>query len=337
MGESEKPFDFVLIEDDLIDYGPTKGKAAGHHVIEKGNISGYIRAEMVTLTPVQVACGLIKLVRVRKDEGWTEEIASDHYRIRGSAVIPGSSLKGAIRAVAEAISPSCLAVQEGRVRSKTPKKLGQCSIKEGKICPACRIFGTMGYQGAARFHDVLIPPKSLIMARVPILWSPGGKDKRDLASLYLEEDGYVKGRKFYHHARQAGGPDARVAVKRGVRAEVKVMLHNLSEPDLGLLLTAMGCHPLKRFPIKIGAGKPVGLGSIEMKPVEIGLIQRDQIIRSGRLGGMRKISGDEMWKLISKWVSAAERKGSILPDPLEDIIGIYDRRGLENEAPSGVY
>ncbi len=337
MRGAEKPFDFVLIEDDLIDHGPARDKAAGHHMIERGRTSGYIKAVMIALTPIQVACGLMKPVRVRKKGRWTEEIASDHYRIRDNAVIPGSSLKGAIRAVAEAISPSCLAVQERRTRSSAPKKLRQCSIKGGRICPACRIFGTMGYQGLARFHDVALPPRSLIMARVPILWQPGGKDKRKLASLYLEEDGYVKGRKFYHHAQYARGPDARVAVKKGVRAEMKVTFENLSEPELGLLIAAMGCHPLKRFPIKIGAGKPVGLGSVEVEPIEMGILQRDQITGTGRLGKMKRISGDEMWKLIARWTSAAEREGTISGESLERLAEIYDKGGLEHNAPSGIY
>ncbi|MCD6508617.1 hypothetical protein J7M22_18605 [Candidatus Poribacteria bacterium] len=337
MRESEKPFDFVMIEEDLIDHGPARDKAAGHHVIKEDRISGYIRAEMVTLTPVQVACGLMKPVRVKKRGEWTEEVALDHYRVRDGAVIPGSSVKGAVRAVAEAISPSCLAVQERRTRPNAPKRLRQCSIKGNGICPACRIFGTMGYQGQARFHDIVIPPKSLIMARVPILWKPGGKDERKLASLYIEEDGFIRGRKFYYHARYAERDDARVAVKKGVTAEMKVSFQNLSESEFGLLIAAMGCHPLKRFPIKIGAGKPVGLGSVEIKPIEIGLLQRDQIARTGRMGGMKRTSDDEMWNLISRCVFAAERDGTILPDPLEDVVGIYDRVGLENQAPSGPY
>jgi CRISPR/Cas system CSM-associated protein Csm3 (group 7 of RAMP superfamily) len=335
--QAEKPYDFVPLSEELIDDGPAREKVIGHHRLEERRLSGYLKFSIETLTPLQVASGMIELVKVKKGDSQKEELASTHASSRGRAVIPGTSIKGAIRAIAEAISPSCFTVREGRTRSKIPDDLTQCDPKEGEICPACRLFGTRSYQGLVWFHDIPVPPGSSVIARTPLLWKPGGRDKNRLAGLYLNEDGYVEGRKFYYHARPASGPDARVSVKRGTRITTRVNFENLSEPELGLLVAAMGCHPSKRFPIKLGGGKPVGLGSVRLEIIEMGIIRSDMLRSKGRLGGIREMTDTELNEMIGKWVSEAERKGLILAEAFEDLADIYDPGGLEYPAPSGVY
>ena len=66
-------------------------------------------------------------------------------------VIPGSSLKGAIRSVVEAISESCVSKTVKKVRDAFPteyKFFNEC--QQDNLCVACRMFGAMGFQGKYR-------------------------------------------------------------------------------------------------------------------------------------------------------------------------------------------
>ncbi|MFN3929342.1 MAG: RAMP superfamily CRISPR-associated protein, partial [Thermoflexus sp.] len=67
----------------------------------------------------------------------------------GQLIIPGTSIKGAVRSVVEAISNSCVKLITSRER--LPPSHQPCD--EDALCPACRLFGVTGYRGRAHFAD----------------------------------------------------------------------------------------------------------------------------------------------------------------------------------------
>src|ERR1700752_3785470 len=97
---------------------PKREKPAGHDRALEQRLTGWLDIELETLTPLHVASGITDFVK----GGGREQLAllqvsigrfhvSDPDKIVSRAVLPGSSIKGAVRSLAEALSPSCLLVQ----------------------------------------------------------------------------------------------------------------------------------------------------------------------------------------------------------------------------------
>jgi hypothetical protein len=76
-----------------------------------------------------------------------EELVLDVVRrgAEGMPVIPGSSLKGAVRQVYELLTPSCDPFERGSAcRPRPPRP---------RACPACSLFGGLGLAGRASFQE----------------------------------------------------------------------------------------------------------------------------------------------------------------------------------------
>jgi CRISPR/Cas system CSM-associated protein Csm3 (group 7 of RAMP superfamily) len=212
-------------------------------------------------------------------------------------LIPGSSIKGAVRSIVEAITRSCIRITQGRHRPYIPQGYGGC-MSVNDLCIACRLFGAQDYQGHVSFEDAVAPKGSLVLLGTPLLWTPA-RGGRGLPPRYLERD-RAKGRKFYRHARPPSGVDPRACIKSGAELPLRIHFLNLSEAELGVLLTALGQHPDHRFPIKLGGGKPVGLGSVQVVCQRITLLQGADALRStGRLGQARTLEGSDLNAFIT--------------------------------------
>ncbi len=337
MANGEKPYEFVPFPDKP----PQVEEVQGQSAYVDGRLTGWLELELETLTPVQVASGYMDFVRA----GGQEYLASLQAHIRRRTaegekrvyVLPGSSLKGAIRSLVEALSPSCLRVASRTTRLASDRRFNPC--QPPRLCPACRLFGAQDYQAQLIFEDALVPSGSLVIFATPLLWTPARGSGR-LPPIYLDPRGQIKGRKFYYHYEPATGSDVRALVKRGVRIPARIHFHNLTEGELGLLLSALGLNPQKPFPIKVGAGKPVGLGTVQVHPTSLGLHQGAQGIRqAGRLGKTTTdpLTGEALQQCIAQLCSRAAEEGLLLPKQLQALAEIYDRIGLQEKAPEGTY
>jgi hypothetical protein len=304
----------------------------GHHKVFKGLLTGVLELRMTCLRPVQVASGAQDFLKLQH----TEEIASlqtmlSRYEDKPGgttsrlAVVPGASLKGAIRSAAEAISYSCVRVTTRDSRRTLQPGMSGCH-DAGALCPACRVFGMSGqgrsnHQGQVAFEDAYTSTSSLVGVRTPLLWRP-----------YLTGQA---GRRLYHHGRLASGDDLRLAIRTGTELAVKAHLASLSPAEAGLLVAAVGCHPKHRFPIKIGGGKPVGMGSVRF---ELTSWQPCASISArGRMGTSSVVSGDEAQSLAEAWTDAAERDGLLAMDQLNSVAALWAEERLDDESPSGTY
>ena len=135
-----KPFAYIPLPRRINKKHPT-----GHDQYHADHISGQIHGIIEALSPIHIGSGVI-------DIGQDVELIKTAVRTSGNVVIPGSSLKGAIRSVVEAISESCVSKVSYQVRRAVPRSFSECRQKN-RLCVACRMFGAMGFQGNIAIQD----------------------------------------------------------------------------------------------------------------------------------------------------------------------------------------
>ncbi len=330
----EKPYDFIGFPN----RSPDRAKGAGQDRLQPELLSGTLELIMHTLTPVHVGSGYTDFLKAGNQETQAALQASKRVRdgntLRRRYLIPGSSVKGAVRSIVEAITRSCVRVVQDKYRPYLPQGYSGC-VRVDQLCPACRLFGAQDYQGHLSFEDAVAPPGSLVLLGVPLLWTPA-RGVRGLPPRYLDRRDTAKGRKFYFHAKFAQGADARACIKTDAELPLRIHFMNLEEAELGVLLTALGLHPAYRFPIKLGGGKPVGLGTVELEAQSLKLLHgRAALQQTGRLGQASEHQGDALKQLIQRYTAKAQ---ALIEEPaLKALAEVYAKEGLNNTAPAEPY
>lgn len=262
----DKPYGLVPLPTKIHREHPAKqNRDAGHDRFKENLISGKVQLTLTVKTSTFVASGLIAMGR---DVGFKGDLIKTAIHQGKTLIIPGSSLKGAVRATYESLTQSCLCKTKAK-REKIPYGHGECKIKKGQteVCPACRVFGAMGWQGLISFPDAVGQSASTDIEFMPNLYGPKPKNP-----MY-DNQGKVAGRKFYYHAVEAvnakrdadgndkSGVDAQ-KVKPGYVFKTALQFKNLTEAELGTLLIILGQDSAYPMALKVGGGKPIGMGSM---------------------------------------------------------------------------
>ena len=198
------------------------------------------------------------------------------FRSKDQLTVPGTTLKGAVRSVAEAISASCVSVRSRRDNQKL-RGYPPCNVKKGekniRICPACRIFGTTNYRGHISFSDASpngnIEPEIIKIAE---LWRPRRlipKRKFYRSGQYVELKDQSP-EKYYRYIE---------AVPKASIFTFDLFFENAQESDLSLVFHSMGIG--QGFKIKIGGAKPRCLGDVSFAVREIAVMDRLTVSRVG--------------------------------------------------------
>ena len=247
-----KPYAFVPISAG----DASRERPAGHDRYGGNLVTGTMEGVILARSPVHVASGQIELT------GKQPPLVKAHFRCNGRPTIPGSSLKGAVRSIVEAISapPSCLRVTRART-AEQPTNVQVCPDKE-HLCVACRMFGAMGYLGQVRFRDAVLEAGEPVIIPTPSLFAPRTRER-----LYVI-GGRVAGRKFYRHGALARGNVPLEVCPADSRFHLRVDFENLSHAQLGLLLIALGQGEPTLHP-KLGGAKPACCGSVEIRIVGV--------------------------------------------------------------------
>ena len=256
-----KPYAFVPISRAPMDLKPP----AGHADFSDEALTGTIRGRIIARSPVHVASGITDLT------GVVPSLVKAHFRCKGKPTIPGSSLKGAIRSIVEAISypPSCIRVSWAQ-SEKLPTNVNRCtevkrSATRTKLCIACRMFGAMGYLGQVQFSDATADTDKTEIIQIPPLHAPHPRE-----SLYYESRKII-GRKFYMHGangKTAAGNVPTEVCRPGTTFGMRVDFDNLQPSELILLLVALGQGNPRLWP-KLGGGKPACCGSVEIEDISV--------------------------------------------------------------------
>lgn len=257
-----KPFFWIALEGKP---EPTKEGPAPHHRFS--GLSGCLELEIeVRSDYLYVGSGQIELF----DHHGREQAYFAFARRNGQLIIPGTSIKGAVRSVVEAISNSCVKLI-GR-GERLPASHQPCQ-GEDALCPACRLFGTTGYRGRVRFADAVpVGDVRPSIVKIADLWPPS----------------QIRGRKFYR-SRQFQALDPKPAknhrfleaAPKGSKFRSVLYFENASSAEMGLLIRALGLDrspndPSKVayvVPIKLGGAKPRCLGSVRFIPKALRLLQ----------------------------------------------------------------
>jgi CRISPR/Cas system CSM-associated protein Csm3 (group 7 of RAMP superfamily) len=244
-----KPYEFVPLPPGQI---PTSAPA-GHHRYGAASYTGVLTGRIVARSPVHVASGLLEPKNDRQ-----YPLVKGHFRTRGTPAIPGTSLKGCIRSIAEAISRSFVQITRSRelpsmyLRPRLPERPPE------HLDVAQRIFGALGYQGMLHFADALQMAGSTAIIPSVQLFRP----RSEAYDTYFDGD-LPRGRKFYMHGKLAHGNLPLEACAEGSQFELHMEFENLAAAELGLVLTALGLGEPRLHP-KLGSGKPACLGTIEV-------------------------------------------------------------------------
>lgn len=266
-----------------------------------GAHTGYYDCVLVTRTPLAIP-----------DHEDHDPDSKDYpfMRVGDERIIPGSSIRGAIRSIYETATNSCMTVEavDAEIRKKVAKKQKTynarnerkpCSNRQS-LCAACALFGMVGQDNAGgvgsrvRFTDAgeerdgqeSAQGQSANEEHVYVQLKELSSPKPPYLPFYMTdgENGevYIRGRKFYWHNPQAAkdpgqytaAPDANTS--RSSRMELvppetvfrfRVYYDRVTEEQRDMLAWALTLGENNRngnHCIKLGHGKPIGLGSAKV-------------------------------------------------------------------------
>jgi CRISPR/Cas system CSM-associated protein Csm3 (group 7 of RAMP superfamily) len=209
-------------------------------------IRGLLSLTLTCRTPLHVGTGSPYLVEdvPRRLVGGMATVSAGSAKV---PFIPGSSVKGAVRAVVEAITPSC-------ERVSVPGRDGRgCQGADG-LCPACQVFGAPGWRATVGFGDLV---------RVG---SGGDLQPIRIAQRYSSRNAPRRGRRLYRPEPEDPLPakeEELAVVPAGTRFRGAIYLDGIDETGLGLIFLALGVPPKGLPYLRLGAGKNRGLGIVE--------------------------------------------------------------------------
>lgn len=329
-----KPFNFVQLQK------PNRkllgeNRHWGHERYETNPdyYTGKLICHLEALSHIHIGSGTFELLN--------GEVVKGFVRCNGELIIPGSSLKGIIRSVAEAISESCVC-KVGRLgRQLLPRvknrdeDLNECKQRrstpeEYRLCIACSIFGGIGYQGRVHFEDAVPMEIESDLHKIPSLFSPGRDSQM---RKYRDENGKAKGRKFYYHGQMAPGREPYEIIKQHSILQFAMGFKNLHANELCLVLTSMGLIGNKPLHLKIGGGKPACLGTIRIKPKQFSLRNMPQDFC---LSYNAEKSFDDIDK-INEFLERISGFASLIKNEALNRLSAIWHYPSQKECPSGLY
>ena len=239
-------------------------RPVGHHKYFRDRLHGTLYLTLKVQTSLHVSTGLVVLGSdINRKVSLIKTMVQD---VDQKLSIQGSSFKGCIRSVYEAITNSTLGVVTNKYKYKMPYDRLPCKNKE-KLCPASRVFGALNWQGLLDFNDATCTTMDFSLGFMPCLHAP-----RPNTQAYFIT-GKAAGRKFYFTTNKAidQGENSGVAVQQAGREYTfMTQLHfkNLLSEELGTLLIALGQDPKYPIAVKVGGGKPIGMGTMTVSIIE---------------------------------------------------------------------
>ena len=231
MPQNEKfwnPYRWVQVSDQPIQ------QATPNYHHQLSGLSGRIWCELEALTPLIIGDGQGNFVRRKTDN---------------KPYIPGTSLKGAIRSLAELVGNAAVPFARSDVDAlHSADQAAQGQGTNWRLDVVARMFGYLegrnAFAGIVRFGDALVESGTLQSGASTIFKVAGGQPDPDHRPFYPDR----KRRKFYHHQPEAAGltpphggirEDQKRPVKPlppGTTFTFTVDFLNLRDDELNLLL-----------------------------------------------------------------------------------------------------
>ncbi|MBD6615644.1 CRISPR-associated protein [Komarekiella sp. 'clone 1'] len=330
-----KPYEFVSFPKEK----PNLQHPAGHHQYLSDRLHGALYLTLKVQTSLHVSTGVV----VMGSDIGNNRIPLIKTMIQGvdqKLSIQGSSLKGCIRSVYEAITKSCVCKTKADFRTIPDGYNRVCKVDVRKdsnlVCDACRIFGALNLQGLLDFNDASCLNLGFSNGFMPPLHRPR-PDKRDQYFI----NGKVAGRKFYYNMSKAidKGQREGIPVQQAGREYIfktKLNFKNLLPEELGTLLIVLGQDSKCPIALKVGGGKPIGMGTMT---VIVNRIARTQSLQQRysdyKINDSDELIGDALQQFMQTQIQAAYSR--LIQQPQLDQLTAVLRYPTDREPPSGMY
>ena len=268
-----KPYELISFPKER----PPKNPPAGHHQYLGDRLHGTLFLTLKVQTTLHVSTGVVVM---GSDIGSRVPLIKTMVQnIEQKLSIQGSSLKGCIRSAYEAITNSTLAVITSRYRDKIPQERLPCKNKQ-ELCPASQVFGALDWQGLIEFSDAKCQNTGFATGFMPSLYRPRPDQRR----AYFDARGNVAGRKFYYHTIRAidKGQNQGITVQQAAKEytfKTQIQFKNLTAAELGTLLIVLGQDPKYPIALKVGGGKPIGMGTMTVEVTAAKVLQNKGDLR----------------------------------------------------------
>ena len=268
-----KPYELISFPKER----PPKNPPAGHHQYLGDRLHGTLFLTLKVQTTLHVSTGVVVM---GSDIGSRVPLIKTMVQnIDQKLSIQGSSLKGCIRSAYEAITNSTLAVITSRYRDKIPQERLPCKNKQ-ELCPASQVFGALDWQGLIEFSDAKCENTGFATGFMPSLYRPRPDQRR----AYFDARGNVAGRKFYYHTIRAidKGQNQGITVQQAAKEytfKTQIQFKNLTAAELGTLLIVLGQDPKYPIALKVGGGKPIGMGTMTVEVTAARVLQNKGDLR----------------------------------------------------------
>ena len=241
-----------------------------------GEYSGYLELKITALDPLHIGSGFCHMKNGK--------LFSETLKEQDRLIIPGSSLKGAVRQISRAVSDGCIDVsgEEQKVFVRKGKQLdswkkdNKCGIKYNEeekkrclnVCIVCDLYGMMSLASKVRFSDFVSDSVKTEIISVASQYSPDITKKH--YKTWTGSSNVHKGYKFYKTNCQpmpvSADKDVIEAVPKGTVFTGTIHFRGLDDKQLELLTYSLGLG--KQFSPKLGGYKSVGLGTVKVNPVK---------------------------------------------------------------------
>ena len=228
---------------------------AGHDRLKKDLYSGRMQVRCAVRQNLHVGSGRLvppELVKLASPHSLVKEF----FRAGRALRIPATSLKGAVRAIVEMLTHSCAPATRGA---------DACRFRDehSLLCPACNIFGALGFQGRLSFNDgVFLKGTQHAVFEIPPQYGP-----RPHTGL----------RRYYPYRLKDERPATwpLEVILPGSSFQFEAVFENLSPAELGVVLLALG-QGNPPICLRLGAGKSSGLGGVQVEQLVLQAIDPRQ-------------------------------------------------------------
>lgn len=325
-----KPYQLVSLPKTSIDrQSPTT-----HDRFKPDRLTGKIKLQLTVRTTAFVASGTVAMgtdLGSPKTRG--VPLIKTSVERDGKLIIPGSSLKGVVRSAYEAITLSCLCKTKAK-KEQIPNGYQECKTKT-QLCPACRVFGSLNFQGLIHFSDAIGTDADFSVGFMPSLYAP--RPRR--SEYYI--NGKVAGRKFYYHAIHAvdKGQKQGISVQQAGGSFIFttiIKFKNLTEAELGTLLVVLGQDQEKaKIALKVGGGKPVGMGTMTVEVIEIEYLKNWKNYYTNYESEPESLTDNLLEQFKQKSIKSAHQN-LIQSDQLNQLVQVL-KWPTDREPPEGMY
>ncbi|AFZ07298.1 hypothetical protein Osc7112_2898 [Oscillatoria nigro-viridis PCC 7112] len=328
-----KPYELISFPKER----PPKKHPAGHHQYLGDRLHGTLFLTLKVQTTLHVSTGVVVM---GSDIGSRVPLIKTMVQnIDQKLSIQGSSLKGCIRSAYEAITNSTLAVITSKYRDKIPQERLPCKNKQ-ELCPASQVFGALDWQGLIEFSDAKCENTGFATGFMPSLYRPRPDQRR----AYFDARGNVAGRKFYYHTIRAidKGQDRGITVQQAAKEytfKTQIQFKNLTAAELGTLLIVLGQDPKYPIALKVGGGKPIGMGTMTVEVTAARVLQNKGDLRdrysSYNPPESDSMTGTKLQQFMQKNIQAAH-SSLVQATQLQELAEVL-KYPTDREPPTGMY